>query len=136
MKKWKENLEGLVSLEYIRFLNVPLVESKHGPVINLPPHYLENLAAAAVIKERIPIRGKEVKFLRKTIGLSLEKFANQLGLTSGAIFRWEQESETRLLSINEVAVRTFVAEKLGIDIPGKFSELLGTKEHELLVNAS
>lgn len=136
MKKWKENLDGLVPLEYIRFLNVPLKDSKHGPVIDLPPHFLDNLAAVAVIKERIPLRGKEVKFLRKTLGLSLEKFANQLGLTSGAVFRWEQDLEQRLLPINEIAVRTFVAEKLNIEIAGKFSELLGTVEHELLLPAS
>jgi DNA-binding XRE family transcriptional regulator len=136
MKKWKENLEGLVPLEYIRFLNVPLKESEHGPVIDLPPHFLDMLAAKAVIKERIPLRGKEVKFLRKTLGLSLEKFANQLGLTSGAVFRWEQNTEERLLPINEIAVRTFVAEKLGVELTGKFSELLGTKEQELFLSAS
>jgi DNA-binding XRE family transcriptional regulator len=136
MKRWKEDLEGLVPLEYIKFLNVPMYESEYGSVIDLPPHFLEKLAAEAVIKERIPLRGKEVKFLRKTLSLSLEKFANKIGLTSGAIFRWEQDRETQLIPVNEIAVRTFMAEALGIEIAGKFSELVGTQEHAILLKAS
>ncbi len=136
MKKWKENINGLVSLEYIHFVGVPMKDSKHGPVIDLAPEILEQLAAKAVIKNRIPLRGKETKFLRKVLGLSLEKFANKLGLTSGSVFHWEKAENERLTSINEAAVRTLVAEELGVEIPGKFSLLLGDKIHELKVKAS
>ena len=136
MKKWKENISGLVSLEYIHFINVPMKDSKHGPVIDLMPDKLEKLAAIAVIKNRIPLRGKETKFLRKALGLSLERFANKLGLTSGSVFHWEKAEQERLTPINEAAVRTLLAEELGIEIPGKFSLLLGVKFHELKVKAS
>lgn len=136
MKKWKENISGLVSLEYIHFINVPMKDSKHGPVIDLMPDKLEKLAAIAVIKNRIPLRGKETKFLRKALGLSLERFANKLGLTSGSVFHWEKAEQERLTPINEAAVRTLLAEELGIEIPGKFSLLLGDKIHELKVKAS
>ncbi len=47
MKRWKEDLKSLVGLDYILFKNVPMRPSEHGPVI----------------EHRIPIRGKEVKFL-------------------------------------------------------------------------
>lgn len=136
MKKWKENLTGLVSLEYIHFVNVPMKESSHGPVIDLKPNKLERLAAIAVIKNRIPLRGKETKFLRKTLGLSLEKFANKLGLTSGSVFHWEKAEKERLTPVNEAAVRALVAEELEIEIPGKFSFLIGDKIHELKIKAS
>ena len=136
MKKWKENLDGLVGLEYIHFLNVPMKDSQHGPVIDLAPNVLEMLAAKAVIVHRIPLRGKEVKFLRKAIGLSLEKFANKLGLTSGSIFHWEKAENERLTPINEVAVRSLIAEELGVQISGKFSDLLGEKIHDINVMAS
>lgn len=135
-KKWKENLNGLVSLDYIHFVNVPMKDSRHGPVIDLPPDALEKLAAKAVITYRIPLRGKEVKFLRKTIGLSLEKFANKLGLTSGCVFRWEQKEEQRLIPTNEASVRALIAEELNIEIAGKFSELLGDKIQDINVKAS
>lgn len=135
-KKWKENINGLVSLDYIHFINVPMKDSKHGPVVDLAPDVLEKLAAKAVIVHRIPLRGKEVKFLRKVLGLSLEKFANKLGLTSGSVFHWEKAEDQRLAPINEAAVRAFVAEKLNVEIPGRFSELIGDKIQDIQVKAS
>ena len=136
MKKWKENLDGLVSLEYIHFTNVPMKDSKQGPVIDLEPHVLERLAAKAIVENRIPLRGREIKFLRKALGLSLEKFANKLGLTSGSVFHWEKLEEQRLTPVNEAAVRSLAAEELDLEISGKFSLLLGLKIRELKVKAS
>jgi DNA-binding transcriptional regulator YiaG len=135
MKKWKENLSGLVSLNYIHFLNVPMKESKHGAVIDLDPQVLETLAAKAVISHRIPLRGQEVKFLRKVLGLSLEKFANKLGLTSASIFHWEKAEDQRLSPINEAAVRSFVGEELGVELSGKFSLLVGDKIQNIKIKA-
>jgi DNA-binding XRE family transcriptional regulator len=136
MKKWKENLDNLVALDYIRFLNVPMESSIHGPIIALPSHLLDQLAAVAVIKERIPLRGKEVKFLRKVIGLSLEKFAGKMGLSSGTVFHWEKSEENRLAPVNEAAVRSFIAEELKIEISSKFSQLIGEGPHYLEIKAS
>lgn len=136
MKKWKENLSGLVNLEYIHFVGVPMKESSHGPIIDLKPNTLERLASIAIIKNRIPLRGKETQFLRKSLSLSLEKFANKLGLTSGSVFHWEKNKNERLTPINEAAVRSLVAEELGIEIPGKFSLLLGDKVREIKIKAS
>ncbi|NOT77589.1 MAG: hypothetical protein HOP07_01150 [Bacteriovoracaceae bacterium] len=136
MKKWKEDLDGLVPLEYIHFKNVPMKESKHGPVIDLDPALLEKLAAIAILREKIPLRGIEVHFLRKVIGLSMEKFARKLGLSSGTIFHWEKNEFVRLSIVNELAVRSFTAEALDIEISGKFSELLGDKIRQINLNAA
>jgi DNA-binding transcriptional regulator YiaG len=136
--RWKEDLKGLVGLSYIIFKNVPMRKSEHGPIIDLEPGVLEKLAAHAIIKNRIGFHGKEVKFLRKALGLSLEKFANKLGITSGAVFKWEQKPNERLHPMNEVAVRAFVAEQLGIELSGQYSKLLGsdTEPKELILQAS
>ncbi len=135
-KKWKEDLEGLTPLEYIYFKNVPMKQTKQGPVIDMDPAILDRLAAVAIIKEKIPLRGIEVHFLRKVIGLSMEKFANKLGLTSGSIFHWEKAELERLSTVNELAVRSFVAEELGIEISGKFSDLIGDKIHPIYLSAA
>jgi DNA-binding transcriptional regulator YiaG len=111
-------------------------ESQHGPVIDLDPSVLERLAAMAVLKEKIPLRGIEVHFLRKVIGLSMEKFAGRLGLSSGTIFHWEKNELERLSTVNELAVRSFVAEELGIEISGKFSDLIGDKIHQINLDAA
>jgi DNA-binding transcriptional regulator YiaG len=136
VKKWKENLDGLVALEYIHFLNVPMKDSKHGPIVDLSPEVLDRLAAKAVIVERVPLRGQEVQFLRKVIGLSLERFANKIGLSSGTVFHWEKASKERLAPVNEAAVRSLLAEELELEISGKFSQLLGVKSHRIDVKAS
>lgn len=135
-KNWTEDLEGLTPLEYIYFKNVPMKHSDYGPVINMDPAILDLLAAKAVIEEKIPLRGIEVHFLRKVVGLSMEKFANKLGLTSGTIFHWEKSEMDRLSLVNEIAVRTFMAEELGVEISGKFSELIGDKIHPIFLFAA
>lgn len=136
IKKWKEDLDGLTPLEYIHFINVPMKESKYGPVIDLDPSILDRLAAIAVIQEKIPLRGIEVHFLRKVIGLSMERFASKLGLSAGTIFHWEKAEFERLATVNELAVRSFVAEELMVEISGKFSELLGDKIHQIFLSAA
>lgn len=130
MKKWKDRIKGIGGLDYITFLNVPMRESKHGPVIDMDPFELERMAARAIIEGGTPLRGAEVRFLRKVLGLSLEKFAVRLGLVSGSVFKWEKAETTRLHPINEVAVRTFMAEQLKISLPGAFSKLVGQSEEQ------
>ena len=87
---------------------------------------IERLVAAEILIQHVPLRGREVEFLRKTLDLSMERFAAKLGLTSGTILRWEREKERRLSQINEYAVRGFVAEALALLTSIKFSDLSET----------
>lgn len=123
MKPKVKDLKRYAGLEYLT-LTVPVRDSPQGEVIDADPAKLERLVAKALIKHRVPLRGREVRFLRKVLGLSLEKFAHHLGLTSGSVFKWEKAEADRIHSINEIAVRAFVAEELDLTISGKYSELL------------
>ena len=131
-KKWKGDLKNPTPLEYIVFKNVPMHSSKHGDVIDLDPGVLEMLAAKAVIEARIPLRGKEVRFLRKVLGLSYEKFAGPMDLSAATVMKWEKAEFDRLHLVNEVAVRAFVAERLGLHIEGVFSKLVGDRTPKVL----
>ncbi len=135
-KSWKDKLEGIGGLDYITFLNVPMKTSEFGPVIDFPMQLLEKMAAEAIIREKIPLRGKEVLFLRKVLGLSREKFAAKLDLSSGAIVKWEQAEFDRLHLVNEITVRIFVAEQLGLNTQFKFSDFLEGKPHKLELKAA
>ena len=42
--------------------------------------------------------------------------------------KWKAKPDERLHLINEAAVRAFFAEQFGVEMPGKFSELIGTEE--------
>ena len=120
------------------FQNVPMRESKWGDVIELKESIMEKLAAEAIITHRIPLRGCEVKFLRKALGLTYERFAAELGVSPSTACKWEQKPDGRLHSFNEAALRAFFAEKLDLEISGKLSELIGTEESpdELVLKAS
>lgn len=138
MKKWTESAK-LVPLDYIIFTNVPMRSSKHGDIIDLTGEVLselEILAAKAVVSSHIQLRGREVKFLRKVLGLSLERFAAQLGLTSGTVFRWEKNESERVALVNEIAVKLFIAEQLGTQVSSKFSELTTHRSQEIKIDVA
>jgi DNA-binding transcriptional regulator YiaG len=138
MKRWKEDLKGIGTLDYFVFKDIPMRDSKWGPVIEVREQILEELALRALVTRRIPLHGAELKFIRKALGFTIQEFAKKLRLTHGAIQGWEKGPKTRLLPVNEIAVRSLVAEELKIDILGHFSELLGTdstpKRIELLAS--
>lgn len=115
-------------LEYVWLVGVPTKKSKFGEVIDADLAEIEHIVAAEIIKQGIPIRGREVMFLRKCLGLSLEKFAKALDLTAPAVLKWEKAEKKRLHPINEVAVRSFLAEKLKLKLSGHFSSLVGEAE--------
>jgi DNA-binding transcriptional regulator YiaG len=134
MKKcWKEDTNGPLGLSYLALKGAPMRRTKKGNIINLRPMVLERLIGRALISRRVPLRGKELKVLRAALGLSLEKFAQKLGLTSGAVFHWEKAENQRLSPINEAAVRCLCAEELEIDIPAKFSQLLGVGPEKIIL---
>jgi DNA-binding transcriptional regulator YiaG len=138
MRRWKEDVRGIGGLDYIVFQNVPMRESKWGDVVELKESIMEKVAAEALIIQRFPLRGREVKFLRKALGLTYEKFATELGVSPSTVCKWEQKPDERLHIFNEAALRAFFAEKLGIEISGKLSQLIAspTRPDELVLKAS
>jgi len=136
MKRWKEDLRGIGTLDYIVFKNVPMRDSKWGPIVELNAQIMSDLATRAVIEKGLPIRGLEVNFLRKSLGLTMQEFSKKMGLTMGAVQKWEKAATVRLHPVNEVAVRTLVAEEFDIEIPGKFSRLVGIEKTPKTVELS
>lgn len=138
MKRWKEDIRGFGGLDYVIFKNVPMRESKYGNVIDFNPGLMEKIVAEAIIGSRVPIRGLEVNFLRKTLAFSLDRLAKELNITAAAVRKWEMKRTERLHPINEAAVRALFAEKFGVEMPGKFSALIGTEESpdKLVLKAS
>jgi transcriptional regulator with XRE-family HTH domain len=113
-------------------------ESKWGDVIELKESILEGLAAEALIVHCVPLRGREVKFLRKVLGLTYSKFAAELGISPSAICKWEAREGERLHNFNEAALRAYFAEKLNVEISGKFSKLVAASSRpaKLVLKAS
>jgi DNA-binding transcriptional regulator YiaG len=124
-------LYGIGGLDYVEVRSVPVrssADKELGDVIVADMGDLERRVSSEIIRQRLPLRGKEVLFLRKALGMSMEKFANHLGLTAASILKWERTSGKRLGLINEFAVRGFIAERLKLDTPVRFSDLSDTTE--------
>ena len=137
-KKRTCTINNFFGLDYLSIENVPVYDSEFGDIVDMKHTDLENLAIKALIKGKAPLKGKEIKLFRKLLGYSLEKFASEIGLTSGSILKWEKAMDERLHPINEVAVRAYLAEKFDVNLPGKYSELLGSnnKHHPVVARVS
>ena len=119
---------AICGLEYVYLENVPTRETAHGEVIDADLGVIEREIAAEIVRQGIPIRGAEVRFMRKALGLSLDRFGKLLGLSAPAILKWERALLKRLEPTNEVGVRALMAEQLGVPIEGKFTVLKGSPQ--------
>jgi len=59
------------------------------------PHLLEihRTIAKCVIMQKIPLSGKEIRFLRKHMALKAIEFAKRLGVDNATVSRWENSRE-------------------------------------------
>lgn len=110
-------------LEYIRVSNIPLKRREAGTVIAMDLFDIERLVATEIVRRRFPIRGIEVKFFRKHLGLSLKKFGGIFHVSDVAVLKWEKKPESSLEFSSEIAMRAFMAEQLGIPFVGALSAL-------------
>jgi DNA-binding transcriptional regulator YiaG len=55
------------------------------------PHALERAIVAALVRARGPLRGPEIRFLRRAMALSGKRLASLLGVTPSVLSRWENE---------------------------------------------
>ena len=114
----------LCGLSYV-YIVVPTSKTKQGEeYIDLPMGSIDRAIAVRIIEARVPIRGAEVVFLRKALGMTLSSWAKELGLSAAGIMKWEKPPQKRLSRVNEAAVRAFCAEQLSIKLGGKWSELV------------
>ena len=119
---------AICGLDYVYLKNVPVRDTTRGQVLAIDLSIVEVEIAKEIVRKGIPIRGAEVQFLRKSLGLSMEKFAKLLGLSAPAILKWERARTKRLAPINEVAVRALMAEQLDIELEGRFTILKGNPD--------
>jgi DNA-binding transcriptional regulator YiaG len=119
---------SICGLDYVYLKNVPTRQTTHGEILDIDIAAIELEIAGEIVRQGIPIKGAEVQFLRKSLGLSLEKFGKLLELSAPAVLKWERARTKRLAPINEVAVRALMAEKLDIELQGRFTTLKGNSE--------
>ena len=107
----KNMIEGYGGLEYIRIS----FKSK-----TLPHNKLKDLEIkiCKIIVQIKPLRGKEIKFLRKVLGFSLGKLVVEMKgmIDQSTVSRWEQKGNERLSPANESLMRSFFAYKFDVKL--------------------
>lgn len=113
-KKLKQDISNFAGLEYLTITDVPIIENVHGIFIDIDPLIVEKMAAIVVLENELPIRGRELKIIRGALDLSLAKFARNFDKDAATILKWEKEPLRRIDLANELLIRIFASEKLGV----------------------
>jgi len=127
----KISIKNFGGLEWLTVTHIPAKKTKFGDGIESQVlKKIEETVAIFIVKNRVPIRGLEVLYLRKTFGYSLGRMGAELGFSSTAILKWERAQKKHLDKVNEIALRTWAADKLNLDIPGRFSKLISIHDEQ------
>ncbi len=120
----KNIIKGYGGLEYIH------ISFKTSSLPNKKLKELEENISKKIIQYR-PLRGKEVRFLRKVLGLSLSKLIVEMKgmVDQSTVSRWEQKGNERLSAPNESLMRSFFAFKFEVELRA-IPEILVPKESE------
>lgn len=118
----------LCGLEYVYIVNAPIGIDDGEEYIDIPPEQIDRMIAVELVRQGVPLRGREVIYLRKALKMNRNQWAEKLGVTASGILRWEQGGDKRLSKINEVAIRMLCAEELGVELEGKWSSVVAGSE--------
>jgi DNA-binding transcriptional regulator YiaG len=128
MSKRKTIHYTLCGLEYVYLVDAPIGKDGKEEFIDLSPEEIDRMIAVEIIRQKVPLRGKEVLFLRKALKMNRNRWAEKLGVTASGILRWEETGEKRMSKINEAAIRMLCAEELGIKLDPRWSSLATAPE--------
>lgn len=74
---------------------------------------LHKLIAKILLTQENPLSGKEIRFLRKTMGLKAKEFADLIGVKNITVSRWERGGITPPNSIDRL-IRLFYASNMNL----------------------
>jgi transcriptional regulator with XRE-family HTH domain len=83
-------------LDNVQLLNVPVWVCANGhEEVDIPAvEDLHNLLANLIVRQPAPLSGKDIRFLRKRVGLTARQFAAQIGRTPEWISQVENDRAT------------------------------------------
>jgi putative zinc finger/helix-turn-helix YgiT family protein len=100
-------------LDNVVLVNIPFYFCKCGKKFPIIPNILNlhSLISALIIKNPEPLNGKELRFLRKEIGLKAKDFARLLGVSKVTVSRWENDNESIGITSDKLIRLIFIQKK-------------------------
>ena len=122
---WLEGVELFECACGQKFAIIPCVPELHG------------LIAQDLLKQKNQLSGREIRFLRKHIGLKAKDFAEYLGVNNVTVSRWER-GEERPPQPTDRLIRLFYAGMMGVQdivhelIKDMFREIMPVQEEQAI----
>lgn len=86
-------LESGLSTVYLQGITVHICEGCRSEYPELPAvQVLHAAIAKEILSQRESLRGEQLRFLRKEMGIKAKDFAEMLGVTKVAVSRWENST--------------------------------------------
>ncbi|MFP4381979.1 MAG: type II TA system antitoxin MqsA family protein, partial [Candidatus Sumerlaeia bacterium] len=75
---------------YLENIEVSRCSACHEEIVSIPAMpELNSLIGLILIKKKSPLNGKEIRYLRKNIGLKANEVAELMGVDTSTFSRWE-----------------------------------------------
>jgi DNA-binding transcriptional regulator YiaG len=122
-------LKNYLGLEYVTLhIRPDRVSAEYGPVVSAERFQsIDKKIVAILVASPRPIRGKELRVIRKVIGLGVREFALAIGVSHPTVMNWEKAEDSRLDRAEEAFVRVFFSQRLGVKLEAKI-EVLAPEE--------
>ena len=104
-------------------------------IVTIPAVYdLHDLLSLEIVKKKSLLNSREIRFLRKNMGLSAKKLSKMMGVDNATISRWENnaqginESRDRLLRLIYLNIKGMSGEEIKHVIEEDFSGISSKQE--------
>jgi len=91
----------------VELINVPMKKVLGEWVIDIDMNELQLCVFNNLVHQPTPLNGKQLRFMRKFLGMSTTEFGQKLGVTHAAIVKWENE-QSKISPTQEAYIRLFL----------------------------
>jgi len=100
-------------LDNVILISIPFYSCRCGKEFPVIPRILDlhGLISALIIKNPKPLNGKELRFLRKEMGLKAKEFAELFDVSKVTVSRWENEAESISITSDKLIRSMFILAK-------------------------
>src|SRR6187431_261332 len=93
----------------VELIDCPMREIQGEWVLDINLMALQRIVFRGLIHKPSPLTGKEMRFMRKFLGLSTTDLAGKLGLSHAAVVKWEN-GDAKVSPTQETYLRLFFCE--------------------------
>jgi DNA-binding transcriptional regulator YiaG len=93
----------------VELIDCPMKKIHDEWVLDINMAALQRFVFQGLIHKPYPLTGKEIRFMRKFLGLSTTEFGDKLGVSHATVVKWENE-QSKIAPAQESYIRLFLCE--------------------------